>query len=717
MDTRVRTTKHDDVAVITIDNPPVNALSPGVPQALRDRLRDTAADPDVTAIVVMGAGSTFPAGADIRELEDVARGRAAPGGPDIHDLLTEIETCPRPVIMALHGTALGGGLELAMAGHYRVAAGNARMGQPEVNLGIIPGAEGSQRLPRLVGVEAALEMCVSGRPVTSADALSQGLVDRIVTDDLQEEAVAFAREQVARGGPHPRTSERLGKLGTKETNAPLYAAARESADRFWRGMSAPLRSIEAIEVAATLRFEEGCRREREIAAECLASDECHALIHAFFAERAVRKVPGLSGQVTPPDISAAAVIGAGAMGSGIAMALANSGIAVKLVDIDQRRVDEGMQKIRQSYERALARGRMSPAEMEARLSRIRPEVGYEGLTGVDLVVEAVFEDLDLKKTIFASLDRSVGEHALLASNTSTLDIDEIAGATSRPGRVLGLHFFNPAHAMRLLEIVRGPRTGDLALATAVEVARKLRKTGVVVGNCRGFVGNRMMLPYMREAQYLVEEGGTPAQVDRALFDFGMAMGIFAVDDMGGLDLQWKVRQEDIRLGLGPDRPLRILPRLCALGRLGQKTGSGWYRYPDGSRTPVPDPEVETLVRTIASEAGIEQRTISDQEIVTRCIYTMVNEGARILEEGHAARASDIDTIYFSGYGFPRWRGGPMWYADTVGLDRVLESCRQLQRVHGQAWEPAALLVRLVEGRQRFQDLDLAAGDSRSSHPR
>lgn len=717
MDTRVRASKHDDVAVITIDNPPVNALSPGVPEALQNRLRDAAADPDVTAIVVMGAGSTFPAGADIRELEDVARGRVAPGGPDIHGLLAAIETCSRPVIMALHGTALGGGLELAMAGHYRVAASGARMGQPEVNLGIIPGAEGSQRLPRLVGVEAALEMCVSGRPITAADALSRGLVDRIVTGDLLEEAVSFAREQVARRGPHPKTSQRLDKLGTREANAPLYGAARESAGRFWRGMTAPLRAIEAIEIAATLPFEEGCRREREIAAECLASDECRALIHAFFAERAVRKVPGLSGGITPRDVSAAAVIGAGAMGSGIAMALANSGIAVTLVDIDEARVDEGMQKIRQSYERALGRGRMSPTEMEARLARIRPEVGYEGLSGVDLVVEAVFEDLDLKKKIFASLDRSVGERALLASNTSTLDIDEIAGATSRPGRVLGLHFFNPAHAMRLLEIVRGPRTGDLALATAVEVARKLRKTGVVVGNCRGFVGNRMMLPYMREAQYLVEEGATPAQVDRALFDFGMAMGIFAVDDMGGLDLQWKVRQEDIRLGLGPDRPLRILPRLCAMGRLGQKTGSGWYGYPAGSLTPVPDPEVETLVRTIAGEAGIDQRTISDEEIVTRCVYAMVNEGARILEEGHASRASDIDTIYFSGYGFPRWRGGPMWYADTVGLDRVLAGCEEFHRVHGRVWEPAPLLVRLVAGRQRFQDLDPDAEDARSSQPR
>lgn len=717
MDTRVRTTRHDDVAVITIDNPPVNALSPGIPEALREHVRNASADPGVSAIVVMGAGSTFPAGADIRELEDVARGKAAPGGPDIHGLLAEIEACSRPVIMALHGTALGGGLELAMAGHYRVAAGDARMGQPEVNLGIIPGAEGSQRLPRLVGVEAALEMCVSGRPISAADALAKGLVDRIVDGDLQQEAIGFAREQVARGEAHPKTSARLDKLGTPETNAPLYAAARDSAARFWRGMSAPLRAIEAIEAAATLPFEAGCRREREIAAECLASDECHALIHAFFAEREVRKVPGLSEGVAPREISAAAVIGAGAMGSGIAMALANSGIPVTLVDVDERRVEDGMQKIRESYERSVDRGKMSPAEMAARLARIRPRAGYEGLAGVGLVVEAVFEDLELKKTIFASLDGSVDEHALLASNTSTLDIDDIAGSTSRPERVVGLHFFNPAHAMRLLEIVRGPRTGDVALATAVHIARKLRKTGVVVGNCRGFVGNRMMLPYMREAQYLLEEGATPEQVDAALFGFGMAMGIFAVDDMGGLDLQWKVRQEDMRLGLGPDRPLRVLPKLCEMGRLGQKTRAGWYRYPDGSRTPVSDPEVETLIRSIANEAGIPQRQISNEEIVTRCIYAMINEGARILDEGHASRASDIDTIYFSGYGFPRWRGGPMWYADTVGLDRVLDSCEKLQRVHGPAWEPAPLLVRLAARGQGFRDLDLGAGDSLSSHPR
>jgi len=717
MNALVRLATRDGIAVVTIDNPPVNALGPGVPQGIRARLDEAAGDASCRAIVVIGAGTTFPAGADIRELEDVALGKTPKGGPAIHDLLARIEDSTKPVVMAIHGTALGGGLELAMAGHYRVAATGARMGQPEVTLGIIPGAGGSQRLPRLVGIGKALDMCVSGRPVTADDALAAGLIDRLIEGDLCEGASAFARE-VARGGAtHPKTRERRDRLGSPGENAPLFAAAREQAAKTWRGMSAPLRVIEAIEAAPARPFEDGCRREREIAADCLDSDECRGLIHAFFAERAVRKVPGLPPDTPVLDIRRAAVIGAGAMGSGIATALANAGIAVRLADTDQTTLDDGLAAIRKNYERSIERGRLTAEDMKERLGRIHGQVGNDNVRDADLVVEAVFEDMALKKSVFADLDRVASPTAILASNTSTLDIDEIASTTSRPERVIGLHFFNPPHVMRLLEIVRGPRTGAPALATALDLARKLRKVGVVVGNRRGFVGNRMMLPYMREAQYLVEEGATPAQVDGALYEFGMAMGIFAVDDMGGLELQWKVRQEDARLGLGPDRPLRVLPKLCEMGRLGQKTGAGWYRYAPGDRAPIPDPDVDALIEATAREAGIERRRITPEEIVERSVFVMINEGARILEEGNALRASDIDTIYLTGYGFPRWRGGPMWYADAVGLDRILERVERFHQIHGPTWAPASLLRRLVAEGRRFRDLDVEAAETGQANRR
>lgn len=716
MEAPVKLTTRDGVGIITIDNPPVNALSPNVIRGLETCLREAVSDGSCEAIVVTGAGKTFPAGADIRELEDVALGKAPKGGPAVHDLFEQIENSPKPIVMAIHGTALGGGLELAMAAQYRVAAPAARLGLPEVTLGIIPGAEGSQRLPRLVGVRAALDMCVSGRAVGAADALETGLIDRMIDGDLLEGAIAYARESVSKARSHPKTRDLRDKLGSAEENAPLYEEARRKAARFWRGMTAPLQVIEAIE-AASLPFDEGCRKEREIVAKRLDSDECRGLIHAFFAERAARKIPGLEPDAAVEDIRNAVVVGAGIMGTGIATALAGAGIHVRLIDTDEASLTRGVDMIRKNFSHSVERGRLTPEDMEDRVQRVHAQVGYDGLEDADLFIEAVFEDMSLKTSIFSALDQAARSGAVLASNTSTLDIDEIAGATSRPESVIGLHFFNPAHVMRLLEIVRGPRTGHAALATALEVARKLRKVGVVVGNCRGFVGNRMMLPYMREAQYLVEEGATPAEVDQALYDFGMAMGIFAVDDMGGLDLQWKVRQEDTRLGLGPDRPLRVLPRLCEMGRLGQKTGAGWYRYSDGDRTPIPDPEVEALIRETAREAGIAQRSISPEEIVERCVYSMINEGARILEEGHALRASDIDTIYFSGYGFPRWRGGPMWYADTVGLEGILTRINEFHHSHGDAWEPAPLLRRLAAEGRLFRDLDIeATGKNQAGSP-
>ena len=697
------TINNEGVAVITIDNPPVNALGTGVPEGISAALDRAEQEPSVSAIVIIGAGRTFVAGADIKQLEDQAHGRG-PGAPNLHALLKKIEDCGKPVVMAIHGTALGGGLELAMAGHYRVARPDAQAGQPEVNLGIIPGAEGSQRLPRMVGVPAAVDMCVSGKPIKAAEALQLGLFDKLVEGDLLAGAVAFAREIAAKGSPHPKTRERNQKLGTLESNASVLAAGREQARKTRRNMTAPLAVIDAIEAAVTMPFDEGCKREREIIQQCLASDQSRALIHAFFAERAAARIPGISKDTRTYKIRKAAVIGAGTMGGGIAMACANAGIPVLIMDTEQAALDRGLATVGKNYESSVKKGRFSQESMEHRLGLIEPRLAYDGFEEVDLIIEAVFENMALKKQVFAGIDKIAMADCILATNTSTLDIDEIAAATSRPHMVIGTHFFSPAHVMRLLEIVRGTATSKEVVATTLALAKQLRKVGVVVGNCRGFVGNRMMLPYMREAQFLVEEGATPAQVDRALYDFGMAMGIFAVDDMGGLDLAWRVRQEYKHLEKPGVRVPLVLEQLFRMGRLGQKTGAGWYRY-DESRKPISDPEVESLIETTAKQAAIPRRTIRDEEIIERCIYVMINEGARILDEGHAQRAGDIDTIYLAGYGFPAYRGGPMWYADTVGLKKIYDRILEFQRQHGEWWEPAPLLKRLAEEGGTFAGFD------------
>jgi len=689
--------------VITIDNPPVNALGTGVPEGISAALDRAEQEPSVSAIVIIGAGRTFVAGADIKQLEDQAHGRG-PGAPNLHALLKKIEDCGKPVVMAIHGTALGGGLELAMAGHYRVARPDAQAGQPEVNLGIIPGAEGSQRLPRMVGVAAAVDMCVSGKPIKAAEALQLGLFDKLVEGDLLAGAVAFAREIAAKGSPHPKTRERNQKLGTLESNASVLAAGREQARKTRRNMTAPLAVIDAIEAAVTMPFDEGCKREREIIQQCLASDQSRALIHAFFAERAAARIPGISKDTRTYKIRKAAVIGAGTMGGGIAMACANAGIPVLIMDTEQAALDRGLATVGKNYESSVKKGRFSQETMEQRLGLIEPRLAYDGFEEVDLIIEAVFENMALKKQVFAGIDKIAMRDCILATNTSTLDIDEIAAATSRPHMVIGTHFFSPAHVMRLLEIVRGTATSKQVIATTLALAKQLRKVGVVVGNCRGFVGNRMMLPYMREAQFLVEEGATPAQVDRALYGFGMAMGIFAVDDMGGLDLAWRVRQEYKHLEKPGVRVPLVLERLFHMGRLGQKTGAGWYRY-DESRKAISDPVVESLIETTAKQAAIPRRTIRDEEIIERCMYVMINEGARILDEGHAQRAGDIDTIYLTGYGFPAYRGGPMWYADTVGLKKIYDRILEFQRQHGEWWEPAPLLKRLAEEGGTFASFD------------
>jgi 3-hydroxyacyl-CoA dehydrogenase len=698
----VRLSVTSGVAVVTIDNPPVNALSPGVPEGISAAIQKAGQDPSVSAVVIIGAGRTFVAGADIKQLEEHAHGRGS-GAPNLHNLLKQIEDCAKPVVMALHGTALGGGLELAMAGHYRVASPDAQAGQPEVNLGIIPGAEGSQRLPRLAGVASAIDMLVSGKPVRAPEALRLGIFDNIIEGDLLSGAVAFAAE-AGKSGLRPKTSERNEKLGTKESNAALFIAGREQARKTRRNQTAPLAAIDAIEAAVTLPFAEGCKKEREIAEKCLASDQAKALMHAFFAERAVSKIPGISKDTRTYPVRRAAIIGSGTMGGGIAMALANAGIGVIVKDADQQALDRGMQTVRQNYEGSVSKGRFTREVMDQRLALIRPQLTYEGFESVDLIIEAVFENMALKKQIFADIDKIAGPDCVLATNTSTLDIDEIAAATARPHMVVGTHFFSPAHVMRLLEIVRGAQTGNEVIATALALAKQTKKVGVVVGNCRGFVGNRMMLPYMREAHFLVEEGATPAQVDGALLDYGMAMGIFAVEDMGGLDLSWRIRQEYKHLEKPGERVPLVLEKLYQMGRLGQKNGAGWFRY-GADRKPVPDPEVDALIEATAKAAGIPRRAISNEEIIERCIYIMINEGARILEEGRALRARDIDTIYLSGYGFPGYRGGPMWYADTVGLDRILNRILAFCEKHGASWEPAPLLKRLVGEGKNFAGFD------------
>ncbi len=697
MDRAVTYFVQDGVAMLAVDNPPVNALDAAVVEGLAAAMERAAADTEARAVVVMGVGRTFIAGADIGLLEEMAWGRGA-GGPDMHGLLTRIEDMTKPVVMAIHGSALGGGLEVAMAGHYRVASADASLGQPEVNLGIIPGAEGTQRLPRLVGMERAVEMCVSGKPLKAAEALEAGLIDAVIEGGLAAGAAAFARQ----AAPGKKTRERQERLGTPETNARFYEAGRQLASKTRKHQQAPLRAVEALEGAAALPFEEGCRRERAIFDECVASDQARAMMHGFFAERAAARVPGV-GKASLP-VARAAIVGAGTMGGGIAMACANAGLPVRLKDTSREALDAGLATIRRNYETSVKRGRFTSQQVEERLGLIRPQLDWSGFDEVDIVIEAVFENMALKKEVFREIDKAARAGCILATNTSTLSVDEIASATGRPEWVAGLHFFSPANVMRLLEIVRGRATSVKVLATALALARQLRKVGVVAANAPGFIGNRMFFGYMYETQFLAEDGATPQQVDRALTGFGMAMGMFAVDDLAGIDVAWRVRQE---LGhfteAGVRKPL-VQDRLYAMGRYGQKTGKGWYLYGE-DRKPAPDPEVEQLIESAAREAGIARREIGDREIVERSIYALINEGARLLEQGVAMRASDIDVVYMNGYGFPVWRGGPMFYADTVGLEKVLESVKRFRREFGERWAPAPLLERLAAEGRTFREYD------------
>ena len=699
----VTTTTEDHVGIITIDNPPVNALSRGVPEAIGGAIEAFQHDPGVAAVVVIGAGRTFIAGADINDLQKAAWGHAS-DAPDLHAFLATIEDSVKPVVMAIHGTALGGGLETAMAAHYRVAVHDALLGQPEVNLGVIPGAEGTQRLPRLVGVQKAIEMCVSGKPISAAAALEAGLIDRVVEGDLAAGAIAFAREVLERGGAHRKTRDRQEKLGTPEINASLFTAGRELARRTRRHQTAPLAAVDAIEAAASLSYEEGCRRERDLFFQCVASEQGKALIHAFFAERGVSKVPGVPKDAGGTPITRVGIIGAGTMGRGIAMACANAGLTVMLDDTTQDALDAGVAAMRKNYDASVASGRFTREQVDERMRRIIPSLGAKGFEEADLVIEAVFEDMQLKKDVFARIDRIARPGAILATNTSTLDIDEIASVTSRRDRVAGLHFFSPANIMRLLEIVRGKATEPGVLASALAFSKQLKKVGVVVGNGPGFVGNRMMFPYMYEAQFLVEDGATPEQVDKALTDWGMAMGMFAVDDMAGRDVAARVRKELKHFESAAGRRPLAAGKLDALGRFGQKTGKGWYKYDDG-RKPIADPEVLAIIEQTSVEAGIQRRPFTADEIVERLTCALINEGARALGEGLAMRAADIDVIYVNGYGFPAWRGGPMFYADRVGLKTIYDRVCDFHRQFGERWEPAPLLKRLSAEGRTFRELD------------
>jgi 3-hydroxyacyl-CoA dehydrogenase len=699
MSNLVQLTKMDDIAVVTINNPPVNALSAAVSAGIAAAVTQIEKDNTVRAVVFIGAGRTFIAGADIKEFGELTSGKII-CRESLKPLLLRIEDLRTPVVMAIHGTAFGGGLEVAMAGHYRIALPSAQVGQPEVKLGIIPGAAGTQRLPRLAGVEKAVEMCAEGAPVKAEDALKWGILDRLVEGDFLSAALAFAKEVAVR--PAPKTRERSEKLSTPEQNAPIFAAAREAARKKQRGLLAPLAAIEAIEAATKLPFDRGCQKEEELFTNCLFSDQSKALIHAFFGEREVAKIPDVPKETPVLGVGSVGIVGAGTMGGGIAMVFANAGIPVLLKETDQAALDRGLANIEKHYANSVKRGRFTQQFVDERLKLITPTWEYGEFAGVDMVVEAVFEGMALKKEVFGELNRVCKPGVILATNTSSLDIDEIASATSRPQSVIGTHFFSPANVMRLLEIVRGAATSKEVIATCMQLSKKLGKVGVLVGNCMGFVGNRMFGPYRREAQFLVEEGASVEGVDNALHDFGMAMGPLATGDLAGLDVGWRIRKEFRHLQKPGVRQAFIEDRLCELGRFGQKTGTGWYKY-DENRKPSPDPQVADLIRQWTSAVGIPQRQISAEEIVERCIFTLVNEGARLLEEGIALRAVDIDIIYLNGYGFPAYRGGPMWYADTVGLKKVCERIREFHQRFGSWWEPAPLLQRLAGQGKTFAE--------------
>ena len=699
----VRFDRIEAVGVITLDNPPVNAFSLsqriGVSEALTAGLQD----PDIQAFVICGSGRMFSAGADIREFDTGVAGES----PTLMDLISLIENSPKPVVCALHGTALGGGCELSLACHSRIAIPGTRIGLPEVTLGIVPGAGGTQRLPRLIGVLPALDAIVSGKPMTAERAHELGLVDGLADDgdDLLKISVSLAHRLSIGPEPPKKTRDRDGHLLEAKNRPELFDEFRSRISRRARGFEAPFACIDCVEAATTMSFENGLAFEREVFLRCRSSNQSLSQRHAFFAEREARKVSGLGPETSQTDVRHAAVLGCGTMGTGIAMCFANAGIPVIVTESEQGMLDRGMKMIRKNYASTVSKGRMTEEEAEARLALIEPTLEFERVSGADVVIEAVFEEMELKKKIFTRLDGLCKADAILATNTSSLDVNTIAAVTGRPEQVVGTHFFSPANVMRLVEIVRGDHTSPEVLATTLTLSKQLGKVGVVVGVCDSFAANRMLYPYSRQAQFLIEEGAFPEQVDKVIYDFGFPMGPFALSDLAGIDVGWRVRQHR-----EPSRPkhLRyseIADRLYEMGRYGQKTRKGWYNYEEGSRIPMPDPEVVDLVVRTSRELEIDRREISDEEILQRCIYPLINEGARILEEGIVQRASDLDIVWLYGFGFPRYRGGPMFYADSVGLRHVYEVMQGFCEIHEDWLEPAPLLERLAREDKTFAEWD------------
>jgi len=677
-----------ETAVLTFANPPMNALSLPVREGLMQGLVRAASDEAVAAIVVSGADGTFSSGADINE---IASG-AALTAPTLRDLQARMEASRKPLVAAIEGICFGGGFEIALTCHWRVAGREAKVGLPEVKLGLLPGAGGTQRFTRLAGPAAALDALTSGAPIPAARALELRLVDA-VADDVLPAAIALARRAVSEHWPLRITSDISEHLS--EATPELFSDFRRRLATKARGQLAPFRIVNAIEAAGTRPKEEAFRLEREYFLECRASPQSKALTHVFFAEREARRIPGLPADTEPLPIGAAAVIGAGTMGGGIAMSFANAGIPVALLEVSKEALERGLTVIRKNYAASVARGSLTPARAEQLLALIRGVSDYQALVSADIIIEAVFEDLTVKREVFATLDRVAAPHAILATNTSTLDIDAIAASTTRPAQVVGTHFFSPANVMKLLENVRGRQTSAQTIATVMALGRSLGKIPVLAGNCDGFIGNRMLMFYGSEAEYLLEEGATPEQIDRVMENFGFAMGPFAMRDLAGNDVGFLIRKG--RKLPADERWSPILERIVGTGRLGQKSGKGFYRY-DG-RTRIVDPEVTAIIEGVSHELGIRRREIPDEEILDRLLHPLVNEGARILEEGIAIRAGDIDVVYVYGYGFPASRGGPMFWAEQSGLARVVDTMRRLAPSHGARWRPAPLLERLAAAGQ------------------
>jgi 3-hydroxyacyl-CoA dehydrogenase len=694
----VRLEKDGDVALIVVNYPPVNALGPGVSDGIIACLAEGNADPAVKAMVLIGDGRSFIAGADIRGF---GTGRKRPAiGERTYDRL---DASPKPVVAAIHGYALGGGLENAMACHYRIAVPSAKVGLPEVQIGILPGGGGTQRLPRLAGVQVALDMITSGRHVPAAEAKALGIIDEVLPEgsDLRASAVAYARK-IADVRPLPRVRD---KSVTAEPG--VFDAMRKSIARRARNQKAPYNCIAAVEASATLDFDAGIRRESELFLELENADEAKALRYAFFAEREVAKIPDMPVGVKAADFTRPAVIGAGTMGGGIAMAFADFGYDVKIMDSTQEALDRGMERIRSNYATSVKRGSLKQDEMEKRLARIHPVGGYEDIADADVVVEAVFERMDVKKPVFEKLDEVLGPDAFLYSNSSALDLEELASVTKRPDRVAGTHFFSPANVMKLLEVVRPPQASFETVQTAMALGRRIGKMSAIAGNTDGFVANRSRAPFNSEMVILLEEGCLPEQVDKVMVDFGYPMGPFAVGDLAGLDIGAEGRKR--RAAANPNyRTLPIADKLVEMGRFGQKTSAGWYRYEKGDRTPHPDPEVAAIIKQVAADMGVPQKTFTDQEILRRLLFSSVNEACKILEEGKAYRTSDVDVMWLHGFGFPRYRGGLFFWADGIGVRDVYNQIAAWHQQYGERWAPSKLLRDLAEAGTPFKEAKAAA---------